>query len=147
MSTRVLLIVGACIVTVITVYYLSLVYLYVGNANPNSALHHESLIGSLTDRNIVRDTLYFRFKDENGNVSMIHDSGIKPSTLKHSNSNVLMKIVKYEYNDGVEKILARPVELAIGQNIYNLVTDIKLTPDQVQEKRDHYIVIIDNLWK
>jgi hypothetical protein len=137
MSTRTILIVGACIVA-ITIYYLMQTV-----KNTEKA---DKFIEELTNKNVVRDNLYFKFKDENGNVSMVHDSGIKPSAMK-SSEKILMKVVKYEYNDGIEKILGRPVELAIGQNIYHLVTNIKLTPDQVQEKRDHYIVSINNLWK
>jgi len=136
---RILLIVGACI-TVVGILYLV-------NAKRTKSI--DKLTEELIDKKATQDTLYFKSKDGLGNVSMIHDSGIKPSTLKSTNSNdfVIMKLVKYEYNDGVEKILGRPVELAIGQNIYNLVTNIKLTPNQVQEKTDHYVATIDNLWK
>lgn len=137
MSTRLFMIVGACIAAGITLYYIF------RKINKKEI----AFIDDMTNKNVIRDTIYFKSKDASGNISSIHDSGIKPSYLKGVLSDVTMNVVKYEYVDGIEKLLDRPVEIFVGQNIYNVVKAIKLDPHKVQEKRDHYTVSINNLWR
>lgn len=121
-------------------------------------------IESIMSKTNIHDTIYFRTKDVNGKISAIHDSGIKPSKLikskakyntspnqNHSptsNSVLLINTAKYEYVDGIEMLLDRPVEIAIGQNIYNLATTIKLDPKDIQTHKTYYTVTINDstLW-
>jgi len=133
---RIFIIIGTTIVVAVALYYLY------QRSTPNNTLNVESIL----NKTLVHDTLYFKTIDSFGNVSAIHDSGIKPSN-NLQNDKILMNVVKYEYVDGVEKILGKPVEIAVGQNIYNLVTNIKLDPSKVQEKKGYYSIIIDNLWR
>lgn len=134
MSSKVLLIVGVSVVTALVLYY------YFNTTKT------DKFVDKMIDKTVLNDTIYFKLTDDVGNTSTIHDSGIKPSSLKGKN-NILMKVVKYEYNDGIEKILSKPVEIAIGQNIFNLTKVIKLKECDIQEKKDHYVIKIDNLWR
>ena len=152
---RIFIVIGTTIIVAVALYYLY------KHTTFNNTLNVESIL----NKTLIHDTLYFKTIDAFGNVSAIHDSGIKPSD-NLQNDKILMNVVKYEYVDGVEKVLGKPVEIAIGQNIYNLVTNnvigtsrkrevphdnsyhhIKLDPSKVQEKKGYYTVIIDNLWR
>lgn len=133
MSTRILVFAGAFFIAAIAIYYLI-------DDKPYK------FVDKLTNKNILDDTIYFKLTDRTGNKSMIHDSGIKPSLLKGIDK-ITMKVVKYEYNDGIESLLDKPVEIAIGQNIFNLAKIIKLGGDDIQDKSNHYVLTIKNPWK
>jgi len=130
-----LLIIAACVAGAIYLYY---------------AYHSKPSVSELEskfDKNAIHDTIYYKSKDAAGNISMIHDTGLKPSTLKKiPQHHVDINVLKHEYIDGVEKILGPPVELAIGHSIYNLATKIPILRDNINEKKNYYVVSIGNIW-
>nr|QBK84762.1 MAG: uncharacterized protein LCDPAC01_02430 [Pithovirus LCDPAC01] len=85
------------------------------------------------------DTFYYKITDEEGNESIIHDSGIKPSeTPPGSYTNI--QILKKEINNGVSQNLARPEIIKLGMHPKNL--EWRLTPKNIIEDDLYYIVTI-----
>jgi len=94
---------------------------------------------------VDHDTLYYRVTDDKGVVSMIHDSGIKPSKQKGSTEDRIgIPVSKVEYNEGVEKTISKPVEIEIGTQIFNLKQVFFV--EKYEDKQDHYIVWVENIW-
>lgn len=71
------------------------------------------------------ETLYYQVTDVNNNSSIIHDSGIKHSTLEKC-SNVSFTVLKNEYNDGKINNISLPKQIKVGYNpkkLYNIPFD------------------------
>jgi len=136
-----IIIVTLCCIALVIVLY----FLFRGNDDVKNK--EKETIGSHFKPGVDHDTLYFRVTDDKGIVSMIHDSGIKPSEQKKSTEDhIEFPVSKIEYNEGKEKILSRPVKIEIGTQIFDLKNVVPIEEYQVSVKLDHYIVMVTNIW-
>jgi len=66
------------------------------------------------------NTFYYTVKDVEGNLSIIHDSGIRPSETKPG-STIILSILKNEYHNGAISNILYPKEIKLGYNPHNLL--------------------------
>jgi hypothetical protein len=134
-----ILVILCCLAVAVVLYFL-----FSGVTTAKKDEEKETLATHFTP-GVDHDTLYYRITDDKAVVSMIHDSGIKPSKLKGSiEDRIGIPVAKVEYNEGVEKTLSKPVEIWIGTQIFNLKQVFFV--EKYEDKQDHYIVWVDNIW-
>lgn len=99
---------------------------------------------------VDHDTIYYMITDVNGVKSIIHDSGLKPSSFtakSEKSDNLTISVVKNEYNDGKLTVIGYPLKINFGCSVFNLENEIRISSDDIQDKKDLYIIKIPNLWK
>nr|QBK85723.1 MAG: uncharacterized protein LCMAC101_03180 [Marseillevirus LCMAC101] len=91
---------------------------------------------------LPEDTIYYQVTDVDGNKSIIHDSGIKPSEHP-SGSNISLQILKREVNNGVEINLTTPDFLYIGHSPKGLTYKLGVDPNHLNDDELYYTLSID----
>lgn len=120
------------IIVIIVIYYN---YSSIGAAtsqNKNAVENHFK-------KGVDHDTIYYKITDVNGNVSSIHDSGIKPSLSKN---NVKIPVLKIEYNENQVKKIDTPVLIEYGKQIFDLKNKMNIIPNSIIDKGDYYVIEI-----
>ena len=92
---------------------------------------------------VDHDTIYFRVVDEYGQISYLHDSGVKPGAVARDNGKFDLDIVKKEYNEGKVQEIGIPRVIKYGQQITDLKHTYQIPSDQVKDKGLYYVVTVN----
>jgi hypothetical protein len=85
------------------------------------------------------DTYYFSIEDEDGNRSIIHDSGIRPSQTSPG-IRISLQILKTEYSEGKKTKIGTPKYIHLGMNKYNLYRTEILS---ISDEGEYYTIEIE----
>ena len=88
------------------------------------------------------DTIYYQVTDVDGNKSIIHDSGVKPSE-NPIGSSFNLQILKTEINDGKTIDLSTPDFLHIGHSPKSLTHKLGVDPDHLNDEGLYYTLSIE----
>ena len=91
---------------------------------------------------LPEDTIYYQVTDVDGNKSIIHDSGIKPSE-NPPGSNISLQILKREVNNGVEKNLTTPDYLYMGHSPKGLMYKLGVDSNYLTDDGLYYTLSLD----
>jgi len=90
-----------------------------------------------------KDTIYFRIKDKDGLLSLVHDSSKKQSVL--SGKDVwFLNVVKREYSNTTINDLNIPVEVYLGKTMFDLNYVYKLKKGDIKDNDMQYTITIRN---
>lgn len=118
------------IIIVVIIYY---------NSSTNTT-QNKNTIENHFKKGVDHDTIYYKITDINGNVSSIHDSGIKPSKLSEKIAKI--PVLKTEYNENQVKKIENPMLIEYGKQIFDLKNKMNITPNSMIDKGEYYIIEI-----
>ena len=87
------------------------------------------------------DTIYYKITDVKNVTSLVHDSGIKPSSLKKGDEFIIM-VLKEEYNDEKKVQVDIPTIIEYGRSIFNLNNKLTISVDDIKVMRLYYRIKI-----
>ena len=88
------------------------------------------------------DTIYYQVTDVDGNKSIIHDSGVRPS-MNPIGSSFNLQILKSEINNGDTIEISTPDFLDIGHSPKNLTYKLAVDPDHLNDEGLYYTLSIE----
>ena len=89
----------------------------------------------------LEDAIYYQVTDIDGNKSIIHDSGIKPSKYPPG-SNFNLQILKREINNSQETILNTPDYLHLGHSPKNLSYKLGVDAIYLNDEGLYYTLLV-----
>lgn len=90
----------------------------------------------------LEDTIYYQVTDMDGNKSIIHDSGVKPSE-NPIGSSFNLQILKQEINNEKENNLSTPDFLNLGHTPKSLTYKLGVDPYYLNDEGLYYTLLIE----
>ena len=87
------------------------------------------------------DTIYYRVTDVNGVISAVHDSGVKPSSLKKGDEFTI-NVLKEEYDNEKKVKIGIPNTIEYGSSIFDLKNKLTIPGDLKAMKLYYRIKIL-----
>lgn len=87
------------------------------------------------------DKFFYQVTDNNGVSSIVHDSGLRPSSLKPG-FPTKFEILKNEYDAGVLTQLDTPIRIELGLNPHDLRYVFTLQSEDITEDDEKYVITI-----
>lgn len=117
--------------------------LYSHSSKSVTSIKGDTTIEDYFTPGVDHDTIYFRVVDEYGQISYLHDSGVKPGAVARDNGKFDLDIVKKEYNEGKVQEIGIPRVIKYGQQITDLKHTYQIPSDQVKDKGLYYVVTVN----